>query len=145
MYTLENRKYFADIEEGELEKCESVIDTCVELCTYSRKYGLIALDKIIRNYGDDFLILGIELLTNGMDGKTIKSIMEPYIVSSFKTGHELLEMIIMLDAILSINDGLNPWFLRIKLNGYIGKYDLKESDFMNKKIERNTMVEVNES
>lgn len=57
-------------------KIPETIDLLVNLATKARKEGLLALQNEIKSIEDPFLKKGLELMTDGIDGKLIRDMLE---------------------------------------------------------------------
>lgn len=105
------------------EKIEivSLIDILVRMSEKARAKGLLALDGDIDGYEHPLLKLGMRLVVDGTDPEIIKSILRARILSENKRGRDLLEQIIIYDAVSSIQWGDNPRILETKCFSFLGE------------------------
>jgi flagellar motor component MotA len=118
LYTLENRNLFhCKIEDR--ASCYDTIEIVNEYATLARKEGLLSFEH--RSYGlEPYQMKVVQYMVDGLDWKSIREFCEPEIVSSGKTGAELLKMVIFLEGMLSILQGTHPRVIRSQLEHYIG-------------------------
>ena len=130
MFTLENREYFKCSKE-EKETLVPIIDAIVEIAKVVRAQGLLALEDKIEEMPDYFTRAGMRLLVDGTDPEIVNAMLEIHMVTSYKTGVDLLMQLIIKEGFLSIQAGEHPRYTKEKLYAYLGEdfFGLnKESD-----------------
>ncbi len=75
------------------------INTISELCVYSRKNGLLALEKYSENITDPFLIKGLNLLVDGIDRDVLEASMSSEIYHIHKRHKSGISMVSMIASV----------------------------------------------
>jgi hypothetical protein len=97
-----------------------LIDLVVQASEKARREGLLALEDDVRKYAFPLFKLGMHLVVDGTDPTLIDSILTSRILSENKSGKDLLEQMIIHDAVLSIQSGDNPRLLVLKCFALMG-------------------------
>lgn len=63
----------------------------------------------------------LELLLYGIEPLALREMLENYIIVGNYKDKELLERVLILEGILSIQMGDYPWVIREKLSSYLGE------------------------
>ena len=116
---IEMRKYIECTYE-EKKPLLKVVEQMIELAIIARKEGVLALEEQIEKLDDRLLKIGLGLVVDGTDPDIVKNIMETTIVTSFKTGAELLSQLIITEGLLSLQAGENPRLMEEKLLAFLG-------------------------
>jgi hypothetical protein len=147
MFTLENREYFKCSAE-EKKSCLATIDAIGKIAGIVKDQGALALEDAYDEAVGDFLLqTGIKLIMDDVQVDEIKAILETYIVSSYKTGVELLRQVIVLQGILEILDGKESWYknpqrIKQKLYAFLGEDFVRENKLNEKLYEVETELEL---
>lgn len=127
--------------QEEKRECLDTLDKILEVSRKAHKRGLLALEDDACIISNKFFRKGLELLLYGMEPLALREILENYIIVGNYNGKELLERVLILEGILSIQMGDYPWVIREKLIPYFGENYLEEinSHFG---IQKNTEVRI---
>lgn len=110
--------------EDEKVICMNMVNTILYLADLARKYGILRLEEELQSdsslYQDELLKLGICLIVDGIDPDYVCRILENYLMSDNYYGQKFLEGIIIIEGILSIQQGYNSHVLKELLCSYFG-------------------------
>jgi len=115
-------------------KCIGIIKKLCYFLEKIRREGLLAVEDEINEITDKFFKHGLKLIIDGTDPDIVKNILLNYLYLSNEKGRVLLEKCIILEGLLSIQNGDNPRILTAKLGSYLNDegYDLDfENDYLN--------------
>ena len=110
----------------EREACLPIVDLIVECANVARKEGVLALEEFSINKGNDFLTFAMQLVCDGYPPDLVKSMLEILISTGNHSGSTLLERLIILDGVLSIQSGENPRIIETKLLCFLGEDYLRK-------------------
>ena len=110
-----------ECSKEEKRECLDTLDKILEISRKAHKKGLLSLEEDSYIIDNKFFKKSLELLLFGMEPLALREILENYIVVGNYIGKELLERVIILEGILSIQMGEYPWYIREKLNSYFGE------------------------
>ena len=128
MINMQLRKYIECTKE-EKKPLLNIINEMVVLANVARQEGILALEQRAQELDDMFMKTGLELIIDGTDSEIVRDIMETTIITSFKTGAELIKQIITVEGLLGVQAGENPRNLEMRLLAYLG------GDFTSKDLE----------
>jgi len=94
-----------------------LVHVIVGLSELARREGLLSIEEHLENIKSDFLTQSLQLIIDGTDPETIKSIMNTRINRMHYEYKSILEMI--RDGVLAIQNGDNPAIVQTKLLGYL--------------------------
>ncbi|MCL1989125.1 MAG: hypothetical protein FWG64_14310 [Firmicutes bacterium] len=120
MLDLRSRKYIKCRKEDKAE-CIPVIDEIMRLADVARREGVLSLEDEGEKLEIPLLKAGIRLVVDGTDPELVQSILETNILTTGKTGAELLTQIIVCNGVLSIQSGENPTILLTKMFAFLGE------------------------
>ena len=118
---LNERKYF-ELEQLTLQDmCDlnATLNFVVTLCETARQEGLFALERFAKDTEDKFFRDMLWCAIDGLDPETIKELGLRRIVMSGKTGKPLIHDCMILDGILGLLQGNNPFYMRWKMSTWI--------------------------
>lgn len=98
----------------------TLVELVVQASEKARFEGLLAIEDDIHDYAHPFFKLGMQLVVDGTDPEIIESVLRARLFSACKKGKDLLEQIIIIDAVLSIQSGDNPRIIMAKCFSYFG-------------------------
>ncbi|MTI47896.1 MAG: helix-turn-helix domain-containing protein [Firmicutes bacterium] len=107
---------------NEKRECLNTLGMILEASKKAHKKGLLALEEDTNAISNKFFKKGLELVLYGMEPLVIREVLENYIIVGDYKGKELLERVLMLEGILSIQQGDYPWVIREKLCSYFGAF-----------------------
>jgi hypothetical protein len=119
LFTLQTREFFKCSKE-EKRACLATAAEVMRLAEIARTGGLLALDGFGDGYDDPVMRVGLKLITDGVDPADVRDILETHIISSFKSGAELLSDVIAMEGILLMQDGIHPKIITKRLLAYLG-------------------------
>ena len=125
MINLELRKYIECTPE-EKKPLLKIIAGIVNLANICRREGVLALEQQIEKTDDKLTKIGLGLICGGTDPKLVEGILSTFIVTSNKTGADLLSQLIVQDGLLQIQAGHNPRIIEEKLLAYMGDIDTND-------------------
>jgi hypothetical protein len=111
------------------EACRCVAERMTALSELARHGGLLALEEAIPQEEDAFVRAAFTLLTSGISPEELADSLKTMILSGGFTGKELLKRWIVSEAVLSMQNGLNPALIRRKLCTILGEEYLAEELF----------------
>ena len=120
MLNLEMRKYIECSNEEKLT-CLPLIEEIAGLAQKARNEGVLSLEDLIPDIGDYLLKTGLSLLVDGAETEILKGVLGDLIVTSDKTGVDLLRQMIIRDGVLALEAGLRPEIIQIKLTAMLGE------------------------
>jgi flagellar motor switch protein FliG len=115
---VKDRLIFSDRERRE---CFETAHEIVRIAQDVRKNGLLSIDSEIPLMSDKFLQRAMQLGVDSTDPELIEKIMQTWIVYGNYSGSELLKRIIIIEGVLAIVYGENPYQIMHKLAAYIGE------------------------
>ena len=110
----------------EREACLPIVELMVECANVARKEGVLALEEFSINKGNDFLTFAMQLVCEGYHPDLVKSMLEILISTGNHSGSTLLERLIILEGVLSIQSGENPRVIETKLLCFLGEEYLRK-------------------
>ena len=102
------------------ESCVETLDAILEMSVQARKQGLLHLQNYIEKSKPYLLQKAISYVIDGIEPETIYKILSTYVLAENCKGKELLEALLIIDGLLSIQAGVNPLILRELLSAYFG-------------------------
>lgn len=117
--TLTDRQ-FIDCSSDDKKSLIPLIGSLDDMAHEARKKGLLYLEDFAREYGDEFLLQGAMLVVDANEPTDVEKQLDTVIVASQKIGVELLRLILMEEAILSIQKGFPPRVMKDILMNYLG-------------------------
>lgn len=131
--------YFEEMKKcSKEEKLKALkhIDVILSLSTCAHKRGLFALEALMIGTDSKFLLKAIELVVDGVNPETVKSILMNYMKTTELEPWEILERSIYLEGVLLIQNGKYPWEIREVLISLLGESVVTEvSDYYESKID----------
>ncbi|MCL1989124.1 MAG: hypothetical protein FWG64_14305 [Firmicutes bacterium] len=118
MLKLDTRKH---IECTEKASCLATINKMIKLAQLARQFGVLELENIITENDHFMLKIGIALLVDGASPKQVQEILNNLIVTSFATGEELLNQLIIVQSVLAIQENYNPRVLETHLYAFLNE------------------------
>lgn len=123
-YTLYEKMICSEEEKRDCFPLLQLILSCSEKC---RKSGLLALESLAE--GQSFFFRKtLQLVLEGVASDTVRNIMTTYLRSGNYCGKELLERVLILEGILSIQAGEHPLLLSERLLSYFGEDLAQEAE-----------------
>ena len=98
----------------------------IYLLEKARRQGLLSLEDDVEKIDSFLLKIGLTLIIDGTDPELVRSILDNYMYSSYLWGKELLERMVIIEGIMSIQDGDHP---RILLEKFEGIYIIIKNPF----------------
>ena len=83
--------------------------------------GMQLIVKKAEELDDGLFKTGLYLIIDGVDSKIMKEILDNIILTSFKTGAELLSQFIIRDGLIALQLGRNPRLIEEKLLAWLGE------------------------
>lgn len=99
----------------------SLCKTLLALSEKSRREGIFSLQRDIERFNNTLTGLLLNLVISSIEPEWIRLYGEILIASSQLYGHELLDAMVSLEGILSIQRGDNPQMLCMMLSAFLGK------------------------
>lgn len=118
----------------------TVISDILSLAIKARHLGLLTLVKDIEETRSFLLKKGIQLIVDGVKPRTVRTILEFYILTGDYRGKELLERCLILEGVLAILKGVHPKVIKEILLALVGEdgheafeseIDTMNADFLN--------------
>lgn len=102
--------------------CLKTTEHLYRLYQIGRQKGLLALETEIHssNEYNDFLVLGIELITDGTDPVIVEKILSQYLLTSEWTAKQFFEHYLILLGVLNIQKSTNPSIFKEELCSCFG-------------------------
>ena len=119
MINMELRKYIECTYE-EKKPLVKLIQKIILLANVARMEGVLALDQRLEKLEENLLRSGLALVVEGTDPVIVKETMDMLIVTSFKTGAELLSQLIIRNGVISIQLGHDPRIIKEQLKALLG-------------------------
>jgi hypothetical protein len=114
--------------DDDKKSCVDILDFILEMSVQARKHGLLHLQKYIEMSKLYLLRKAISYVIDGIEPNVIYKILSTYVLAENCKGKDLLENILVIDGLLSIQAGVNPLILREMLSAYFG---IGFQDFLN--------------
>jgi AraC-like DNA-binding protein len=105
----------------EKKECLVFLEQMLELSQKARKHGLFSLESETPAAGSVFLRKAIQLVVDGIEPETVRTVLTNYILLGDFRGKQLLERLLILEGILSIQAGENPHVIKEKLSSFFGE------------------------
>ncbi len=114
-----------------------LIETLSSYSEKARREGLLSLEYNMQDIENNYLKLGLGLIIDGVDPKSVNHILTTNLYFSNIDGFELLKRYIIRDGVLSIQAGDNPNLVSTKLAMYLGDdgFELLGEEKIESKIE----------
>ena len=103
------------------DHCLKIVTTMVSMMEQARREGLLALEDGIEKISPFYFQKGLQMILDGSDPEDIKRIMISIVVSGNYRGAELLERMVILEGILSLQMGDNPMIGKLKMLSLLGE------------------------
>ncbi len=128
---------------NEKRECLELLNSILEFSSITKKYGLLRLESEIEKFDSYFMRKALQLIVEGVEPNSIRTILRNYTIVGDYKGKALLERILITEGILSIQAGENPLLIREKLSSFFGedftpeidKYFGKDEFTINRKIQ----------
>ena len=120
MFGISVRKYVVCTKEEKLS-CAGLISEIVDLAKTALYEDVFALENMALEIQDALLETGIMQIVGGYDAKLIADMLDALIVTSGKTGAELLRQLIIREGVLHIRSGLEQNLVKEKLLAMLGE------------------------
>ncbi|MCL2016992.1 MAG: hypothetical protein FWG68_12170 [Defluviitaleaceae bacterium] len=120
MLDLSSRKYI-ECQKEDKAACVPVIDEIMRLADVARREGVLALEEEGEKAEIPLLKAGIRLVVDGTDPELVQKILETNILTTGKTGADLLTQLIVCNGVLSIQQGENPTIILAKMFAFLGE------------------------
>jgi len=101
--------------------CLPVVEKMVELSVTARKNGLLALESKMYEEKSPFLKAALPFVLDAYDSESVADILANMILTGGFAGSELLSRLIMAQAVLGIQCGLSPRYIREGLLSLLGE------------------------
>jgi len=115
----------------EKDACLQIVDLLLDAANTARKNGVLALEEFVKNKNNDFFTFATMLVVDGTDPVLVKNIIEKLIYADDHKGSALLERILLMEGVLSIQAGENPRLIEAKLLSMLGEAYLKKRGHIN--------------
>ena len=93
--------------DEEKEKCIPTVRRIIKLAKISKENGILSLKHEILENDDSFLIMGIDLISDGVHPEYIEKIFQYAIRTSQSAGADLLNKLLIAEGILAIQASLH--------------------------------------
>ena len=110
-----------ECSKEERRSCLPLVDKIIELANLARMEGLLALEEHIPSFNEHLLKVGVTIMVDGVSREANQEIMDNIIISSGKTGADLIRQMIIRDGVLAIQAGESPRLIEIKIKAYFGE------------------------
>ncbi|WP_127533206.1 helix-turn-helix domain-containing protein [Paenibacillus kobensis] len=112
------------------EKREALrtLEKVLELSDKAQQSGLLSLEPEMERVYPEFFKKSIQLLIDGIEPKSLREILQNYVLCGGYRGKELLIRILIMEAMLSIQEGVHTVVLREKLSSFFGDDFIEEMD-----------------
>ena len=105
---------------------DGVVKEIFEMAVIAKEQGIPALDECARKCKAPFLLqMGIFMVVDGTDPSILANVLSNLVVSSNKTGAELLMQMIIREGVLAIQAGHDPRLIKMMLEAYLGEEYIK--------------------
>ena len=128
MINLEIRKYIECTPEEKQPLLKKIAEL-INLANIARKEGVLALEQRIEKTDDSLIKIGLGLIVDGTDPELVGDILRTTVVTSNKTGAELLSQLVVMDGLLLLQAGNNPRIIEAKLMAYMGDANVNDCAF----------------
>lgn len=131
---VENRMYDMKLYESLVcsfdEKKEAlvVLDKLLGLSRKAKRSGLLSLEAEIEGAEPELMKKSLQLLIDGTEPGALREILWNYTLCSGCKGRELLERILIAEAVPAVQEGINPLLLSEKLSSFFGEEFIGEID-----------------
>lgn len=98
-----------------------LIDAIVKAAEQARTSGLLSLERNLDGLEDELLRLGLQLVVDGTDPEIIRDLLTTRVLSSNQKGKRLVEQLIIVDGVLSIQAGDNPRIIEARCFAFLGE------------------------
>jgi len=126
-----------EISDEEKQKSIKLLFIILSIGKKAHLEGLLSIENDIKHIEDEFLKHGLQLVVNGTDPDDIQEILSNHVTFCKHTGKRLLEMLIIVSGVLSIQGGETLELLSLKMASYLGDMGL---NLVNNCIFRNAHI-----
>jgi len=109
------------------EACIPLFAKFIKYANQARAENLFALEAIIKTEEDLFLREGMMMIIDGFDAEHVQRILSKLILSDRRTGAELLQRLVMVEGILGIQRGDNPFVIIAHMSSLLGEKYFKRT------------------
>ena len=106
-----------ELPQINIDNEKEIIKTLTFLASYTKRYGLLSLEKIETEKFNPVFQKGLELIVDGWDPFDVQKLLENYKKSYLNSVEKQLDMII--EGVLGIQQGDDPRFIEEKLKSYL--------------------------
>ncbi len=116
-------KIYEDLKCSHDEKSEvlGTLDKILELSEMARQSGLLSLESAIDEVQPEFFKKSVQMLIDGIEPESIKTILLNYALCGGYKGKKLLVRIVIMEGIIAIQQGVHPVIVRELLSSYFGE------------------------
>jgi len=107
--------------DNEKQKLVPVINTLIALAEKSHHDGLLSLEDVLDEIGNEFIEKGLQLVLDGTDPEIVSDILMILIQSGNFSGMDLLERMVSADGIMCIQSGYRIDLMKTRLYAYLGE------------------------
>lgn len=117
------------------------IDQLLRLSDITRQYGVLALEEEMHTASDVLLKKGLALMIDGTEPEIIRTILLNYSLYGNRQGKELLKGMMIVEGVLSIQQGSHPTLLKEILLSFLGAEMMQEIEaYFYSKVEKNFFI-----
>jgi len=107
--------------EQDRKTCLPIVEKMVELSKTARKEGLLALESKMYEEKNPFLKAALPFILEAYDSESVAEILANMILTGGFTGSELLSRLIMAQAVMGLQCGFSPKYIREGLLSMLGE------------------------
>ena len=104
----------------ERKDCFSSIFLIMDFAKIATKRGLLSLEPMLDKLEDRFLAKGLQMIADGVDPEIVSDVLQTTVLADGLKGKELLDKLIIITGVLSIQSGDTPFFVEQKLISLLG-------------------------
>jgi transcriptional regulator with XRE-family HTH domain len=119
-----NRNFTAEEKESGIE----VIRRVVVYATMTRRNGVLSLEKEIPGEQSAFMQAAIRCIVDSCDPVFIEKLLNNLILAENYSGTQLLERLLIMEGMLLVQQGYNPWMIAFNLLAILGEGYLSRVD-----------------
>ena len=117
------KAFFDRARCASVEKFEAVplASAIVRLALKARRCGLLSLEEDAAVIESDLLRIGLVQIVDGVDPSRVEELLMTRIQVQNISGVRLLCSMIVMDGLLAIQQGEEPWLIRLRIMNYFGE------------------------
>ena len=110
----------AACSEHDRRSLEPMMRTILSFSEKARREGLLALEEVIDEQSDPFIVTGLRLIVDGTSQEYFDELMLTSIASSNLKGKALLSRMVAFSGLRGLMRGDNPLLIKALLEAYVG-------------------------